>query len=90
MAARVSEEIMSCVLPFVCRRGFHSTVVAAGNSHRFVICGGGTGGLAVASSLARRFGEKQVAVIEPNDVSLQILNVDQLYRHTIINQFGLW
>ena len=40
------------------------------DSYRFVVCGGGTGGLAVASSLARRFGEKQVAVIEPSDVSV--------------------
>ena len=39
------------------------------NGYKFVICGGGAGGLAVASSLARRFGEKQVAVIEPSDVS---------------------
>lgn len=39
-------------------------------SHRFVICGGGAGGLAVASSLARRFGRNQVAIIEPSDVSL--------------------
>ena len=31
------------------------------NGYKFVVCGGSAGGLAVASSLARRFGEKQVS-----------------------------
>ena len=38
-------------------------------SFRFVVCGGGTGGLAVGSSLARRFGPGKVAIIEPAEVS---------------------
>ena len=37
-------------------------------SFRFVVCGAGTGGLAVASTLADKFGEGNVAVIEPADV----------------------
>ena len=38
-------------------------------SFQFVVCGGGTGGLAVGSSLARRFGPGKVAIIEPAEVS---------------------
>ena len=37
-------------------------------SYRFVVAGGGAGGLSIASFLSRKF-PKQVAVIEPNDVS---------------------
>ena len=40
----------------------------ADRSYQFVVCGGGPGGLAVASSLGRRFGEGRLAVIEPSDV----------------------
>ena len=35
---------------------------------RFVVCGGGAGGLAVASTLAARYGKEQVAIIEPSEV----------------------
>ena len=42
---------------------------AADKSYQFVVCGGGAGGLAVASSLGRRFGRGKLAVIEPADVS---------------------
>ncbi|XP_003382833.1 PREDICTED: sulfide:quinone oxidoreductase, mitochondrial-like [Amphimedon queenslandica] len=52
---------------FVCKRLAHSAAAGV-RSHQFVVCGGGTGGLAVASSLARRFGKDKVAVIEPSDV----------------------
>ena len=38
-------------------------------SFQFVVCGGGAGGLAVGSSLARRFGPGKVAIIEPAEVS---------------------
>ena len=41
----------------------------ADKSYKFVVCGAGPGGLAVASSLGRRFGEKSLAIIEPADVS---------------------
>ena len=41
----------------------------ADKSYKFVVCGAGPGGLAVASSLGRRFGEKSIAIIEPADVS---------------------
>ena len=37
-------------------------------SHKFVVVGGGAGGLSVASFLARKF-PNQVAVVEPSDVS---------------------
>ena len=41
---------------------------AADKSYQFVVCGGGAGGLAVASWLGRRFGEGKLAVIEPSSV----------------------
>lgn len=53
----------------ITRRLLHVSSLNKRDSYKFLICGGGTGGLAVASSLARRFGESQVAVIEPKDVS---------------------
>ena len=53
---------------FICKRLAHSAASGV-RSHQFVVCGGGAGGLAVASSLARRFGKEKVAVIEPSDVS---------------------
>ena len=37
----------------------------ADKSYKFVVCGAGPGGLAVASSLGRRFGNGSLAVIEP-------------------------
>ena len=52
-------------------RGLHvgaPRCAAAERSYQFVVCGGGPGGLAVAASLGRRFGEGKVAVIEPSDV----------------------
>ena len=41
---------------------------SADKSYQFVVCGGGAGGLAVGSSLARRFGEGKLAIIEPAEV----------------------
>lgn len=51
-------------------RSFHNgrPLRAADKSYQFVVCGGGPGGLAVASSLGRRFGKGSLAVIEPSDV----------------------
>lgn len=51
-------------------RSFHSgrPLRAADKSYQFVVCGGGPGGLAVASSLGRRFGKGSLALIEPSDV----------------------
>ena len=43
------------------------------DGYKFVVVGGGTGGLAMASWLSRKHGKGQVAVVEPADVSL-ILN----------------
>lgn len=51
------------------RRSLQVSSLRQGESYKFLVCGGGAGGLAVASSLARRFGPSQVAVIEPSDVS---------------------
>ena len=45
-----------------------STTAARNESYRFVVAGGGAGGLAIASSLARKHGEGSVAVIEPSQV----------------------
>lgn len=57
-------------------RGLHvNSTMAKESTYKFLICGGGTGGLAVASSLARRFGENQVAVIDPSDVRMHELNM---------------
>lgn len=89
---------------FVCKRLAHSAASGV-RSHQFVVCGGGAGGLAVASSLARRFGKEKVAVIEPSDVSHSDLmnnnkciskNYDNYYennvddRYIIISQCGRW
>ena len=60
---------ISTTVNFICSRSLGSLQQNSTNyHHQFVICGGGTGGLAVASSLARRFGKHKVAIIEPSDV----------------------
>ena len=43
----------------------------ADKSYQFVVCGAGAGGLAVSSSLGRKFGRGKLAVIEPADVSMR-------------------
>ena len=50
--------------------GLHTEPLLRGanKSYQFVVCGGGPGGLAVASSLGRRFGPGRLAVIEPANV----------------------
>ena len=61
------------------RRSFSSTAAATEESYRFVVAGGGAGGLAIASSLARKHGDGSVAVIEPSHVSRRcviLLSVD--------------
>ena len=51
-------------------RGMHTTKRRDGadRSFRFVVCGAGAGGLAVGSTLARRFGRGKLAIIEPAEV----------------------
>ena len=49
-------------------RPFSSTAVQNNESYRFVVAGGGAGGLAIASSLVRKHGKGSVAVIEPSQV----------------------
>ena len=55
------------------RRCFFSTRTAdlTKESYKFVVAGGGAGGLSIASHLARHF-PNQVAVIEPSDVSINL------------------
>lgn len=55
-------------------RHFSVNNVLNGNteSHRFVVAGGGAGGLAVASYLARKY-PNQVAIVEPADVCTLLL-----------------
>ena len=59
------------IVPYFCSRSLHLSTGSAAEdkSYRFVVCGAGAGGLAVGSSLGRRFGPGQLAVIEPAEVS---------------------
>lgn len=57
-------------------RSVHSSCAVLGpqaepevHSSQFVVCGAGAGGLAVASRLARKFGEGKVAIVDPAQVS---------------------
>ncbi|KAJ2159771.1 hypothetical protein GGF46_002766 [Coemansia sp. RSA 552] len=43
-----------------------SSTVAAPSSYKLVVVGGGAGGLAVSSTLAKKLGKDEVAVIEPS------------------------
>lgn len=52
---------------------FSSTAAQNSESYRFVVAGGGAGGLAIASSLARKHGDGSVAVIEPSQVCLVLI-----------------
>ena len=47
-------------------------------SYKFVVVGGGTGGLSIASYLARKF-PNQVAVVEPAEVILFIFFIIKHY-----------
>ena len=49
---------------------FSTATILNNDSYRFLVAGGGAGGLAIASSLARKYGDGNVAVIEPSEVSL--------------------
>ena len=40
---------------------------------RFVVCGAGAGGLAMAARLGRKFGEGNVIVVDPADVNKGIV-----------------
>lgn len=48
----------------------YSTGQSEKASYKCVVLGGGTGGCAMAAKMTRKFGAGQVAVVEPNDVSL--------------------
>ena len=47
---------------------FSTSVVHSNDAYRFVVAGGGAGGLSIASFLARKHGAGSVAVIEPSEV----------------------
>jgi len=49
---------------------FSTATTLKNDSYRFVVAGGGAGGLAIASSLTRKYGDGNVAVIEPSEVSV--------------------
>jgi len=51
---------------------FSTATVLNNDSYRFVVAGGGAGGLAIASSLAMKYGDGNVAVIEPSEVSVRL------------------
>ncbi|XP_062517427.1 sulfide:quinone oxidoreductase, mitochondrial-like [Corticium candelabrum] len=54
-----------------CRSSFARLLsgnAASGAHYRVLVVGGGTGGLAISSSLSRKLGRDKVAVIEPSDV----------------------
>lgn len=48
------------------------------SSFKCVVLGGGTGGCAMAAKMTRKFGAGNVAVIEPQDVSLSF-NIWQIF-----------
>ena len=55
------------------RRGF-STTSSAQNSYRFVVAGGGAGGIGTAAALKRIYGkDTSIAVIEPSQVRIYLL-----------------
>lgn len=59
-SGRVSHKLVS--------RSFSTSLRSqAQHSHQFVVVGGGAGGLAVASTLSRKF-PKCTAIIEPSEV----------------------
>ena len=71
-------KLLSHFKAFLCRSTMRSFSIgnvlqdsagSGGDSYRFVVAGGGAGGLAVASYLARKY-PNQVAVVDPADVSI--------------------
>ena len=70
--SRLSSPAVLRALQVLSGRGLHTSgsplLSESDKSFDFVVCGGGAGGLAVASSLSKRFGEGKVAVIEPAEV----------------------
>ncbi len=43
---------------------------APDKSYRFVVCGAGAGGLAIGSTLGRKYGPGKLAIIDPSEVSV--------------------
>ena len=56
-------------------------------SYKFVVVGGGTGGLSIASYLARKF-PNQVAVVEPAEVILFIFFI--IKHYILCTSFYKW
>jgi len=57
---------MTMLLYVFCRNAFLST--SSSEDPRFVVVGGGAGGLAVGSWIRRKYGENCVTIIEPAEV----------------------
>ncbi len=69
-------------------RKFHNSCVHHGtvdHSSRFVVCGAGAGGLAVAARLSRKFGEGNVTVVDPAEVNVVISNNYVAIMHMYIH-----
>lgn len=57
------------------------------SSYKCVVLGGGAGGCAMAAKMSRTFGAGNVAVIEPNDVSLLVAALSISYLcHDVVSQ----
>ena len=50
-------------------RTLHSTPSVHVDASKFVVCGAGAGGLAIAARLCRKFGEGQVSIVDPAEVT---------------------
>ena len=61
--------ISLCVCVCVCVCRYLSTSSASASGEKFVVCGAGAGGLAVAARLGRTFGEGSVTIVDPAQVS---------------------
>ena len=69
MALRCFPRSWSCSSALSTVRALHvSPQRNVDRSYQFVVCGAGAGGLAVGSTLGRKFGPGKLAVIEPREV----------------------
>ena len=70
------------LINYVFRSNFSVTASKDAKHYKMVIAGGGTGGTSMASRFAKKFGAGKVAVVEPNEVSL---NLKKFPRHNNIH-----
>ena len=70
-------------------RGFSSSCQDY-NSYKFVVAGGGAGGIACAASLRRIFGkEATIAIIEPSQVHIYIILIISLFIYSLFSSRSL-